>query len=248
MPRYLRLVFAAGLFLAITALPAAAGEAGTPFPDADGDGVPDLPPGEPGDWDDQIGATTFAGYLAGTDAAGTQFAGDAGSSLEGPCAGFATSFDGDGNVVDFAFDPGGGGAPIDGNGEQTFTKANPFIVDTEGSVFYYGTTAPAVFNDHNWKITVQGVGLDSGGDDNPDDEVHSAGVVELGDTLPFPFTALLKVKGNIDDPDGDSCLGEGWIKFEGPNPILTPPGILAILLFGAGFAGLLFNSRPAQTW
>ena len=43
------------------------------------------------------------------------------------------------------------------------------------------------------------------------------------------------------------CFGEGWIKFNGSGPGIAPTAVAA-LLAAAGFAGILFNVRPAQSW
>jgi len=43
------------------------------------------------------------------------------------------------------------------------------------------------------------------------------------------------------------CFGEGWVKFNGSGPGIVPTA-LAGLLAAAGFAGVLFNVRPAQSW
>ncbi|MCB2223829.1 MAG: hypothetical protein KQH83_06595 [Actinobacteria bacterium] len=43
------------------------------------------------------------------------------------------------------------------------------------------------------------------------------------------------------------CFGEGWVKFNGSGPPVAATAI-AGLLAAAGFAGLLFNVRPAQSW
>jgi hypothetical protein len=43
------------------------------------------------------------------------------------------------------------------------------------------------------------------------------------------------------------CFGEGWVEFVGDGPEMTATAIAAIL-GAAGFAGLLFNVRPAQSW
>jgi hypothetical protein len=237
------------LLMSLLALPAAAGgpEPG-PLTDTDGDGIPDIAEGQPGDVDDLAGALTLEEMIAGTDAAGIASGDDAGSSLEGPCGGWVASYDSDGNALDFAMDLGTGGGPVDATGNPAFEKSKPFLVDTGGDVLYGGFTE-VVFLDHRWKITVQGIGLDSGGDDNPKEEDANAGEVNLGDTLPFTFSALLKVNGNIRDDFGSGpniCTGSGWVEFTGGSPIV--PTLLAVLLFGGGFAGLLFNARPALTW
>ncbi|MBI5157044.1 MAG: hypothetical protein HZA58_03410 [Acidimicrobiia bacterium] len=43
------------------------------------------------------------------------------------------------------------------------------------------------------------------------------------------------------------CFGEGWVAFVGSGPPLAATAVAAILA-AAGFAGLLFNVRPAQSW
>ncbi len=43
------------------------------------------------------------------------------------------------------------------------------------------------------------------------------------------------------------CFGEGWVSFVGSGPPLAATAVAAILA-AAGFAGLLFNVRPAQSW
>ena len=43
------------------------------------------------------------------------------------------------------------------------------------------------------------------------------------------------------------CFGEGWVEFIGDGPPMAATAIASILM-AAGFAGLLFNVRPAQSW
>ncbi len=43
------------------------------------------------------------------------------------------------------------------------------------------------------------------------------------------------------------CFGEGWVEFVGDGPETTAD-VIAGILGAAGFAGLLFNVRPAQSW
>jgi len=238
------------LYLLLLAAPAAAQQ---PYDDLNGDGIPDLPPllapawDDLGDLDDLFGAATEEDLKARTNL--DAFTGDSGSKLTGPCGGMAVSYDRDGLSIDVAIDDGTDEPPVDGSGAQAFTKGNPYEVDPKGLVYYRGSTAPAVFNFHLWEVTVQGIGLDNGGDDNPQDETENEGMVVLYEVLDIPeFSALLKVEGFIEDAE-DECLGSGWVYFKSEtNPILTPPGILAGALWAAGFTGLLFLSRPARTW
>ncbi len=43
------------------------------------------------------------------------------------------------------------------------------------------------------------------------------------------------------------CFGEGWVEFVGDGPPMAATAIASVLA-AAGFAGLLFNVRPAQSW
>ena len=124
------------------------------------------------------------------------------------------------------------------------------------------------FHDHQWEIMVMDVAADFGGDPNAFDKNRNAGLVELGEELPVPFRATVKARGGIIDlwgpdrlPDFDEdniasvaggrgfCFGEGWVQFVGDEfPVFTVAGALATALAAAGFAGLLFNARPAQSW
>jgi hypothetical protein len=232
------------------------------FSDRNGDGIPDIgelpPEGIAGIWDDKIGEVSEEGFLAAVS--GTFDPSDEGSSLTGPCKGVVISYDADGLSIDAMFDRGGAEPPYDVYGNQKMTRSNPLEVDTAGTLVYYGSSIPATFHDHRWFISAEGVFKDDGGDPNPRDKNRNAGSVDFGDLLPFQFTALIQAKGAWVDGWGaadlpemevypePNCTGAGWVKFVGPNPLLTPPGILATLLAAAGFTGVLFNARPALSW
>jgi hypothetical protein len=47
--------------------------------------------------------------------------------------------------------------------------------------------------------------------------------------------------------DREYCFGEGWAAFIGSGPPVAVDALAALLL-AAGFAGLMFNVRPAQSW
>ncbi len=65
-----------------------------------------------------------------------------------------------------------------------------------------------------------------------------------GRRLPDDFDqALIEAESG----GNEFCFGEGWVAFIGSGPPLTATAIAGILA-AAGFAGLLFNVRPAQTW
>ncbi|MFH1105248.1 MAG: hypothetical protein V1757_09975 [Actinomycetota bacterium] len=234
------------------------------FADRNGDGIPDLgkipPEGVAGIWDDKVGEVTDEGFLAAVS--GDFNPGDEGSALTGACKGVVISYDADGLSVDAMFDTGGPDPLMDIYGNQKMTKSNPLQVDTRGVLVYYGSSQPETFHDHRWFIKAEGVFKDDGGDPNPNDKNRNAGSVDFGNLLPFPFTALIQAEGAWVDnwgatelpemADADyptpNCVGHGWVKFVGPSPLLTPPGILALALVAAGFTGVLFNARPALSW
>jgi hypothetical protein len=263
------------------------------FQDVNGDGVPDLgdlPPGERGIWDDTVGAKTPEEFFTQIDPGSEPFDfDDENSIMQGPCGGVAISYDSEGMSIDAVIDFADDEPAIDVyTGEQAFTASNPFRFDTTGTVAYFGFTteegsglstagsipgvdygeAQIAFHDHQWEILVSDVSGDFGGDPNALDKNRNAGLLELGEELPFPFRAKLKARGAIIDlwgaerlPDFDKdniaaiagasayCYGEGWVEAVGDEfPLFTAAGALATALALAGFSGIVFNARPAQSW
>lgn len=234
----------------------------------------EIPVGVAGLWDDAIGATSPAEFLSRVDPTGSGFdLGEKGAVLLGPCGGAVISYDAAGNSIDAAVDLGDANPPIDIYGQPAFTAGNPFQVDSGGMVTYYGFTldSPALtmgaFHNHRWELVIMGVAADDGGDPNPQDKNRNAGQVDLFDLLPFQFQAKVKVQGVFVDQWGNAelpayaagdlgafaghelCFGEGWVQFVGSSyPLFTVPGALASALAVAGFAGVLFNARPARSW
>ncbi len=254
--------------------------------DRNGDHIPDIPvEGAEGDipvgiagiWDDAIGALTAEEFLARVDPEGTGFdLEEEGAYLFGPCGGAAMSYDANGDSLDAAVDLGDGNPPVDIYGEAAFTAGNPFQVDSGGTVLYFGFTLPDpglsgvgdAFHDHRWELVIMGVSADDGGDPNPRDKNRNAGIMELGEYLPFQFQAKVKAHGVFVDGWGNNelpaytaddvaavfaghtiCFGEAWVQFVGDSyPLFTAPGALASALALAGFSGILFNARPALSW
>lgn len=172
-----------------------------------------------------------------------------GSTLTGPCGGVAFSFGENGEIIDAAMDLGDNSPPIDlTSGGQAFTSGNPFKVDTQGVVVYFGfmPKAGAGPMGHTWYIKTSGVSIDTGGDPNTAGNNRNVGIVNLKEDLPFSFSAKVKVSGQLTS-DLTPCVGEGYVQFEGDG-VLGPLGLLGMGLAGVGIAGLLFNSRPAYTF
>jgi hypothetical protein len=209
-----------------------------------------IPPGDPGDFDlteeDERFGRLVEEFGESTDIADF---GD-GSTLTGPCGGQAFSYDADGQLIDAMIDVGDDGPPIDMvGGGQAATASNPFKVDSQGTVNYFGFY-PRVGDgprDHMWEITTGDISLDFGGDANPNGNNRNAGSVNLGDELPFGLSFKTKIEGSIMS-DLDPCFGQGHIAFEGPFPPATIPGAVGGAAILAGIFGLLFNARPAVTW
>ena len=258
-------------------------DAAAQWPDRNGDHIPDMPlEGPEGDvpvgiagiWDDAIGATTAEEFIARVDPEGAGFdLEEEGAVLLGPCGGAAISYDAKGDSLDAMVDLGDGNPPVDIYGEAAMTAGNPFQVDSGGTVAYFGftrnmpTLSLGAFHDHRWEIVIMGVSADDGGDPNPQDKNRNAGLMELGDLLPFQFQAKVKAQGMFVDKWGpgelpeytaddlsafaghEICFGEGWVQFVGDQyPLFTAPGALASALALVGFSGILFNARPALSW
>ena len=173
-----------------------------------------------------------------------------GSSLTGPCGGFAFSYNEAGERIDAAIDLGDGGPPIDLiSGGQAFTSGNPFKVDTQGVVTYFGfmpQTGDGPMK-HSWSIKTSGVSIDSGGHPNDAGNNRNAGIVNLKDDLPIKFSAKVQISGSLTSENLAECAGEGYVEFQGDG-LVGPLGLLGLALLGGGIVGLLFNARPAMTY
>lgn len=164
------------------------------------------------------GAFALAVLLLGAPGAGA-------AQLKGGCAGSATSLDADGNKLDEASAPGSGG-----------TKSDPFLVDTDGTITYEGTT-PTVFHNHSWHVDVSGVEVKSGGSKNGTNQSGTDGEVKVDDYIPVSAVGLYKGTGGISADEG-SCDGSVWVKVVG-SPVGTVAwvaGAAASVIGGAGLA------------
>lgn len=196
-----------------------------------------------------LGATDAASLLdaarqATTDA-GLEPGG--GSSLTGPCLGFALSLDESGTVIDGAADFDPAGPPVDLlDGGQAFTADNPYHVDFKGLVVYAGSYTAGPPLDHSWHVEMYGTKLLDGGDDNPDGKAFSAGSVDLGDDVPLALrmNGLLKASGRFAPAELEACVGAAFVETAGGTPLAAGVGLILMVL---GAAGLAFGARPRKT-
>lgn len=209
-----------------------------------------VPEGRPRAFDTDE-ADAIYGRLAALAAVATPAADLAGgSTLTGPCGGFAYSYDADGFLVDAAVDLGDRSPPIDLlDGGQAFTKDNPFKVDTSGVVLYYGFSPRDGEGPigHHWELMTSGGSVDAGGDPNLHGVNRSVGVIHLDDQVPFDFSARMKVDGDLTSENLMDCDGEGYVEFVGGG-LISPIGIVTLAIFAIGMAGLVVHARPTRKW
>lgn len=121
------------------------------------------------------------------------------------------------------------------------SQSRPFKVSLDGSIDFFFSTAPVVFENNSWSIYAQGlpVPLLTGFDDNPRD-VDETGVINLDDAaknLPFRVVGTFFIHGDLFGNDGaNHCHGEGYVEVLG-DPVGTVPWDLAVALIV--FAGLM---------
>ena len=119
------------------------------------------------------------------------------------CAGSATSYAANGDVVDNVRAPGPGG-----------TEAQPFVVDPEGSVAWEGGTTTVITNG-TWSVSLFGAPFRSGSFTNDEGKRKASGVQEMS-TLPSIVQFFLMgdmkvpVSGTVTG-DGGSCTVDGYI-------------------------------------
>ena len=191
----------------------------TAFPDVNGDGIPDVPVGQPGIWDDTMNSVTQADFEARVDAnLARADVSDPGSEFNGPCGGVAITYDKNNESLDAVLDFGSSSPLLDIFGKLKMTESNPIIVDPEGTIAVWGFTEetgalssagqqPGIdygddaiaFHDHRWEVVIVGVSGDNGGDPNGFDKNRNAGLVEMGEILPIAFNAKVKAFGAIID-------------------------------------------------
>lgn len=244
--RTMQAVLARCLFGVVAGAFVAAG-LGAPATAQDGANESGVPSSNPGELDEDAAEAEFDRIAASLGHPGET---GGGSSLTGPCGGFAYSYDADGVLIDAAVDVGDDAPPVDAfGGGQAFTSDNPFLVAAGGQVVYYGF-APRSGDgprDHTYSLAVAGVTVADGGDPNTNLKNRNAGVIDLADELPFSFTAQVQGSGRMDSANLAPCVGEGSVEIRG-NGLTDPVGLASLGVLGIGLAGLVFNARPARTW
>jgi hypothetical protein len=169
-----------------------------------------------------------------------------GSEFTGPCGGWAFSYDDDGELIDAALDTGTSAPPVDlVDGGQAFTSDNPYEIDPDGVVAYYGFAPADGEGPRNlvWDVSASGINVDAGGDTNPTLANRMSGVLHLGDDIPFKMSARVHMDARIRSDNLATCLADGHVVFHGSG-LSGPVGIGALLLVGGGLVGLLVHARP----
>ena len=207
-----------------------------------------VPEGRPATYDlDE--ADAIYGQLAELAARTTRSRADDGSRLTGPCGGFAYSYDRDGFIVDAAADLGDEAPPIDLlGGGQAFTGDNPFKVDPSGIVLYYGF-APHEGDgpiDHRWVITTSGGSVDEGGADNLRAANRRVGVIDVAEHVPFDFSAVFEIDGDLTSQNLTDCVGDGYMVFVGPG-LISPIGFATLAVLVVGIVGVIVHARPTRS-
>jgi hypothetical protein len=152
------------------------------------------------------------------------------ATLGGGCNGAGTSKDADGTKLDTASAPGAGG-----------TKSAPFLVDSNGTVDYSGTT-PTVFHNHSWHVDVSGITVKDGGSNNGTNQSGTSGTVKVHSYLPVNAVGLYRVTGGITAGEG-ACSGSAWIKVAG-SPVGTVGWIAGLVAAALGAAGVVLTAMP----
>ena len=207
-----------------------------------------VPEGQPAAYDiDEADAIyeQLAGLAALTAASGD---GGSDSRLSGPCGGFAYSYDDNRFIVDAAADLGDEAPPIDLlDGGQAFTSENPFRVDPDGVVLYYGFSprdgqGPI---DHHWSITTSGGGGGDGGGPNLQGANRQVGVIDVGAHVPFDVSARVEIDGDLVSQNLAACSGTGYVEIVG-HGLISAIGILTVAVLVVGLVGLVVHARPAS--
>jgi hypothetical protein len=119
-----------------------------------------------------------------------------------------------------------------GDPNQRDKNRNAGLVDL-GDILGDVNAGPLDLTELNAKVKAKGAIIDLFADGDPG-----------GKRLPDSYD-----RASIETLAGGAefCYGEGWTKFVGSGPPMAATAVASILA-AAGFAGLLFNVRPAMSW
>jgi len=119
-----------------------------------------------------------------------------------------------------------------GDPNQRDKNRNAGLVDL-GDILGDVNAGPVDLTELNAKVKAKGAIIDLYADGDPN-----------GKQLPddYDLASIEALAGGA-----EFCFGEGWTKFVGSGPPLAATAVASILA-AAGFAGLLFNVRPAMSW
>ncbi len=158
------------------------------------------------------------------------------SEAEG-CYGSLVSHSVDGEQISLARPP-----------DASATPENPFVVDPQGRVTWYGE-ASSTITDATWSVSAVGIPFLSGGAPNPEGVRIYEGTLDLA-TLPAPASWLLTgamvipVTGTISGTGG-TCTASGYVTGQG-QPTSSPffyAGLVALLLGVAALVGVVATTR-----
>jgi hypothetical protein len=144
-----------------------------------------------------------------------------------------TSLDANGSLIGSAVDGGADGS-----------QAEPLQVSWDGTVSWSGSTGAQPIPGASWHVDVFGLPTSLRGDDpEQDGGVSGEGSIRINDAVPFPFTGLFHVSGELSG-EGGTCMGEGWVRVSG-DPMSTLPFLvsLALILVGAVLIGVGGHGR-----
>ena len=119
-----------------------------------------------------------------------------------------------------------------GDPNQQDKNRNAGLVDL-GDILGDVNAGPVDLTELNAKVKAKGAIIDLFAEGDPS-----------GKRLPdnYDRESIEALAGNA-----EFCYGEGWTKFVGSGPPMAATAVASILA-AAGFAGLLFNVRPAMSW
>lgn len=142
-----------------------------------------------------------------------------------------TSLDADGTQIDSA---SGGGSDA--------SLAAPLLASWDGTIRWSGEIGPPAIRGIRWHVDVFGLPTPlRGADPNEDDDISGANSIRITGAVPFRFTGLFHVTGQLSG-EGGTCTGDGWVRVLG-DPVGTLPFLVALALVLVGVVLLAVGVR-----